>query len=144
MTDTMNWLDQNAGGSGSPGVAFKTIGAKIVGTIASQPRKVDTEFGPRLVVELTAADGTTATLGDGTPINIGDEVTLWLKPGAMAHAVKQARDTAGVPGLSIGDVLAFAYTGDGVASKAGWNPPKQYAAKLQPAAPPSVSVDDLL
>ena len=144
MTDTMNWLDQNAGGSGSPGVAFKTIGAKIVGSITGQPRKVDTEFGERLVIELTATDGTTATLGDGAPINTGDEVTLWLKPGAMATAVKAACTAAGVPGLSIGDTLAFAYTGDGVASKAGWNPPKQYAAKLQPAAPPSVSVDDLL
>ena len=143
MSETMNWLDANAGGSGAPGVAFKTVGAKIVGTISGQPRRVDTEFGERLVVELSAADGTTATLGDGETINPGDDVTLWLKPGAMATAVKQACTAAGVAGLSVGDTLAFAYTGDGVASKAGWNPPKQYAAKLQPSTP-SVSVDDLL
>ena len=139
----MDWIAQNSGGSGAPGVAFKTPGAKIVGKISGDARKVETEFGDRLVIDLIAAAGTTATLGDGSPIGEGDDVTLWIKPGAMAQALKTACTTAGVTGIGIGDTLAFAYTGDGAASKPGWNPPKQYAAKVQPATP-SVGVDDLI
>lgn len=143
MSNTMDWLAQNSGGSGAPGVAFKQPGTKIVGVITGEPRKVDTEFGDRLVIELTAADGSTATLGDGSPISVGDDVTLWVKPGAMAQALKAACQTAGVTGIGQGDTLAFAYTGDGAASKPGWNPPKQYAARVKPATP-TVSVDDLI
>ena len=139
----MDWLAQNSGGSGAPGVAFKQQGAKIIGKISADARKVETEFGDRLVIDLIVAAGSTATLGDGSPVNEGDDVTLWVKPGAMAQALKGACTTAGVSGISVGDTLAFAYTGDGHQPKAGFNAPKQYACKVQPAVG-IVGVDDLI
>lgn len=141
-----NWLDQNAGGSGGPGVFFGTVGDKVVGVITGTPRPVETEFGERLVVELVAADGCTATKGtngeDG-PIQAGDDITLWVKPGAMASALRNAVRDAGVDGLSEGDTLAIAYSGDGERRKAGWNPPKLYQARYTPAKP-AVSLDSLV
>jgi hypothetical protein len=141
-----DWLDQNSGGAGGPSVYFGTIGDKVVGVIESTPRTVDTEFGERLVIELKAADGSTATKGangeDG-PIVDGDSVTVWCKPGAMASALKRAIADAGATGLSVGDTLAIAYSGDGEKKKAGWNAPKLYAAKYVPAKP-SKSIDELV
>jgi hypothetical protein len=143
MSETMNWLDANAGGgASSPAAAFNEIGAKVIGKIISQPRVVDTQYGERFVIEIETHDGCTAT-AEGTPITAGQTVTIWIKQGAMATAVKQACTAAGVAGVSVGDTLAFAYTGDGNQPKPGFNPPKQYGAKLQPSTP-SVSVDDLL
>ena len=146
MTDTTNWLNANSGGTGGPGVYFGTIGDKVAGTITGTPRKVDTEFGERLVVELAAHDGSTATKGtngeDGPIVN-GDEVTLWVKPGAMAAAIGDAIKAAGASGLSEGDTLAVAYSGDGQKKKAGWNAPKLYQARYTPAKP-AVSVDNLV
>jgi hypothetical protein len=111
MTD--NWLDQNSGGSGNPGVYFGAVGDKVVGRIAGLPKKVDTEFGERLVVELVATDASTAGKGkrggDGRIVD-GDEVTLWLKPGAMAAAVRDAVRAADSPGLSDGGTLAVQFS----------------------------------
>jgi hypothetical protein len=146
MNDTTAWLDGNAGGSSSPGVSLANIGDTIVGSVANPPRKVDTEFGERLVIELTAADGTTAkkgTRGAEGLIEPGEVVSLWIKPGAMASALRDAVKTAGATGINLGDSIAMAYTADGVASKPGWNPPKQYSAKVVPARA-SISLDDLL
>lgn len=147
MTQTTDWLAQNSGaGNSGPGVHFGGIGDKVIGQITSQPKTVETEFGQRLLIELIAQDGCTASKGargaEG-PILPGDEVTLWIKPGAMATALKQAISEAGATGITEGDVLALQYTGDGVSSKAGWNPPKLYAAKIK-AAKPSIRIDDLI
>jgi hypothetical protein len=147
MTQATDWLSQNSSASSSgPGVHFGAIGDKVIGQITSQPKTVETEFGQRLLIELVAHDGSTAAKGargaEG-PIVAGDEVTLWIKPGAMATALKQAISEAGATGITEGDIVALQYTGDGVSSKAGWNPPKLYAAKLK-AAKPSVSIDDLI
>lgn len=147
MTQTSDWLSQNSSaGNSGPGVHFGEIGDKVVGQITEQPKTVETEFGQRLLIELVAQDGCTASKGarggEG-PIVAGDEVTLWIKPGAMATALKQAISEAGASGITEGDVMALQYSGDGVSSKAGWNPPKLYAAKIKPAKP-SVSIDDLI
>lgn len=139
-----DWLTNNSGGSGNPGVAFDTIGAKVKGRIAAEPRQVETQYGERLVIELVALDGCTATVGETrSAINTGDQVTLWVKPGAMARAIREAIIAAGSTGLEEGATLALAYIGDGD-RKPGKNPPKLYKAAYE-AARPAVSIsDDLL
>lgn len=146
MTMSMDWLSKNTGGGdGNPGVYFGTPGMKVIGKIADTPKEVDTQYGARLVVELVAVDGSTALKGtegvDGV-IEAGDEVTLWVKPGLMAAAIRTAITAAGADGLSEGDTLAVQYTGDGE-KKPGKNPPKIYAAQYQPAKA-AVSVDSLI
>jgi hypothetical protein len=142
MTSTTDWLSANSSGNRTPGVSFKTVGDKIVGKVISTPRTVETEFGQRLVIELEASGDTDASSSEGA-ITGGELVSLWVKPGAMATALRTALTEAKVDGIAEGDTLAFQYTGDGEASKPGWNPPKQYRAKVQPARP-AVGVDDLL
>jgi hypothetical protein len=141
-----DWLSQNSGGNGGPGVYFGTIGDKVVGVITATPRQVDTEFGERLVIELRATSESTATKGtsgeDGD-IQDGDEVTVWVKPGAMAAAIRKAIVDAGATGLTEGDTLAVAYSGDGEKKKAGWNAPKLYVARYT-TAKPAVSLDSLV
>lgn len=140
-----NWLDQNSGGGGYPSVKFPAVGDKVVGTIISTPRVVGVtndkgEPEERLVVELEAVDGCTATIADGG-IGNGDNVSLWIKPGFLASAVKDAVKAAGAKGLTEGATLAVAFTDTkdtGKIQKA-----KVYAAKYVPAKP-SVSVDDLI
>lgn len=139
-----DWLTNNSGGSGNPGVAFDEIGAKVKGTIVGEPRQVDTEYGERLVIELVAAEGCTATKGpDRDPIAKGDETTLWVKPGAMARALKEALVEAGAPGLEEGATLALAYTADGE-KKPGKNPPKLYKAAYERPKTAVAIGDDLL
>lgn len=142
MTSTSEWLSANSSNDRTPAISFNQVGAKIVGRIISTPRTVDTEFGSRLVVELEVHDGSTVVAA-GEPVNVGDIVSLWIKPGAMATAVASAIKDAGGAGLGEGDVIAVQYSGDGVASKPGWNPPKQFRARLQPARQ-TVPVDDLI
>jgi hypothetical protein len=145
--DATDWLSKNSGsGSGGPGVYFGNIGDKVVGVIEGTPRKVETEFGDRLVIELRATAESTAakgTSGEDGAIADGDPVTVWVKPGAMASAIKKALGEAGAKGLSEGDTLAVAYSGDGEKKKAGWNAPKLYVARYTPAKP-AVSVDSLV
>lgn len=138
------WLDTNSGGSGNPGVYFGTLGDKVVGRIVGTPKQVDTQFGERLVIELKATDKSTAAKGkkgaDG-PIVDGDEVTLWLKPGAMAAAVRDAVRESGANGLSDGDTIAVAFTDTRDTGKA--EPVKLYAAQYVPAKP-AVDVGSLV
>lgn len=144
--DPTNWLDDNSGGNDHPGVAFTEPGATLAGVVDSTPRAVTTQYGDRLVVEVVAAAGTTAPKGtegvDG-PIEIGEAVSLWVKPGAMAAAIRDACKAAGVKGIAAGDTLVVRYTADGEKSKPGQNPPKLYAAKYVPAKP-AASLDDLI
>jgi hypothetical protein len=136
MSDSADWLSSNSGGSGYPGVGFPTIGATVKGTIEGTPRAVETEFGDRLAIDLIALDGCTAVAGEnGDPISEGDGVTVWLKPGAMAAAVKSAIGEAGATGLQEGGVLAVQYERDGEKKKASWNAPKLYRASYKAPAP---------
>lgn len=139
-----NWLDQNSGGSGNPGAYFGAIGDKVVGVINGTPRTVETQFGERLVVELVASDGCTASKGkkgaDGT-IQTGDEVTLWIKPGAMAAAVRDAVHAAEAKSLSEGDTLAVAFSDTRDTGKA--EPVKLYQARYTPATT-TVSLESLV
>lgn len=125
MTD---WFSENSGGS-SAGVAFDTIGQKVVGTIVGTPRAKETQYGNRLLVDLVAKEGCTAVAGEQrAPIAAGDEVCLFVKPGAMARAIKDAIAAVGAAGLQDGGTLAVAYSSDGE-RKPGKNPPKLYTAQ---------------
>lgn len=139
-----NWLNDNSGGSGNPGVHFGNIGDKIVGRITQTPKTVNTQFGERLVVELEAHAQSTASKGkkgaDGQIVE-GDQVTLWVKPGAMAAAVRDAIAVAEARGLSEGDTLALAFTGTRDTGKA--EPVKLYTAQLEPGKP-AVAVSESL
>ena len=134
MSEATDWLSSNAGGSGYPGASFREVGATVKGTIEGTPRAVTTEFGERLVVDLIAVAGCTATKGENDEaIAEGDGVTIWIKPGSMASAVKSAIGEAGATGLSEGGTLAVQYERDGEKKKASWNAPKLYRASY--AAP---------
>lgn len=139
-----DWLQQNSGGSGNPGVYFGNVGDKVVGVITQTPKTVPTQFGERLVIELRATGASTAGKGkkgmDGD-IADGDEVTVWLKPGAMASAVRDAVNAAGARGLSEGDTLALAFSGTKDTGKA--EPVKLYTAQLV-AAKPAVAIGESL
>jgi hypothetical protein len=126
-----DWFSENSGGSGNPGVAFDAVGQKVVGTIISTPRPQETQYGNRLVVDITAVEGSTAVAGEQhAPIVAGQDYTIWVKPGAMARAIKDALTAAGAPGLQEGGVLAVAYSADGE-RKPGKNPPKLYTAQYK-------------
>lgn len=132
-----DWLQQNSGGSGNPGCFFGQVGATIVGRITELPKTVDTQYGERLVCELEAIDGTKDMLkgakGADGAIAIGDEVTLWIKPGAMASGVREAVQTAEAAGLEEGGILAVAFSDTRDTGKA--EPVKLYTAQYKPATP---------
>lgn len=133
MTD---WLNNNSGGTGNPGVAFTQVGHKVIGLITMEPKPVTTDFGERMVVELRALAGCTALKGakgaDGV-IKEGDEVTLWIKPGRMAGAVADAIRAEKAAGLSEGDTIALAFTDTLDTGKV--EPVKIYAAQIRVAKP---------
>lgn len=133
-----NWLTDNSGGNGGPGVYFGTVGALVVGNILGKPRVVETEYGQRYVIEISALTGCTAlkgTSGSEGPIAEGDTVTVWVKPGAMAAAVNKALTAAGATEPVEGGKFALVYTADGERTKPGFNPPKLYEAQYKaPAA----------
>jgi hypothetical protein len=143
---SIDWLNDNSRNSGDgedrPAVYFQDIGDKIIGTIIGTPRQVDTKYGQRLIIELRAVDGSTATKGnfgqDGA-ISAGDEVALWVKPGAMASAIREA--LADVKGISEGDTLAVAYSEAVDTGKP--SPLKKYQARYTPAKP-AVTVESLV
>lgn len=140
-----DWLNNNSGGSGNPGVYFAKIGDKVVGRINGLPKKVDTEFGERLVVELVAVAGSTGVgkgkRGADGAIVEGDEVTLWIKPGAQAAAIRDAIAKANASGLSDGGVLAVQFSDTRDTGKP--EPVKLYAAQYQ-APVPAVAVGESL
>jgi ApbE superfamily uncharacterized protein (UPF0280 family) len=137
---TIDWLATNSGGNGGTAVTFTNVGDKVVGTIAAEPRPKETQFGERLIVELVAGEGSTAT-ADGNPINPGDAVTVFVKPGAMAAAIRTALVEAGAAGLREGDTLALAFSENRDTGKP--SPLKVFQARYT-AAKPAVSVDSLV
>lgn len=144
MTNSNDWLANNSGGSGNPSPHFGKIGDKVVGRIRELPKVVETQFGERMVVELVASAGCTAHKGkngsDG-PIVEGEEITLWIKTGAMAAAVRDAVENADASGLGVDGILAVAFSGERDTGKP--QPVKLYAAQYQ-APVPTVAVGESL
>lgn len=132
-----SWLQRNGSG-GHPAVAFEEIGATIVGTITAEPREVRQVFDGQeqesLAVNLSAIAGSSIKAGksgERQAVQPGDDVTLYIKPGAMARAVMEACRIAKTEGIAEGGTLAVKYIADGE-RKPGKNPPKLYAAEYKP------------
>lgn len=104
------------------------VGATLSGVIVEEPRVIETTDlngdgkTPKLVLAIQHSDGVV--------------YALWVKKGALATAVaKAAREVTGKPEVQKGGTLHVRFTGLGQASKPGYNPPKQWAAKYEaPAA----------
>lgn len=66
--------------------------------------------------------------------------------GQMQQAVRDAVKAAGANVIEEGGILAVQYTGNGTASKPGFNPPKEYRAQYAPPVnqPAAVAVADLI
>ena len=147
MSTAMDFLNDNAGGTGEdhPSVYLGEVGRKIVGTITTTPRTVETTFGPRLVVDLTAVEGTNCRKGkngaDGD-VTVGETVTVWIRPGNQAGAVRDAIGEAQAAGLEMGGTLALALVEQRDVGKG--NPLNVHKAQYKsPVAAVAVS-DDLI
>jgi len=149
MSNADEWLSRNRGGSGYPAVAFLAVGDRVIGTITSLPRiaKMKDDDGQEqevLVVELRSGPQSTAKKGrkgaDG-PIQDGDNLTLWVRPGPMAGAVYDAVQEAGARGLSEGDDLAVGFSEEKDTGKV--QALKIYVARYTPAKP-STSLSTLV
>src|SRR5262245_5882142 len=115
MTKSKDWLDENATGESFDPFTFENIGDAARGIIMDVPRVGDTQFGERLIVNLKTPEGPR---------------TLWVKPGSMAQAVRDAVKAAGTAEMAEGGELAIAYTGERDTGKG--NPMKLYTAKYKP------------
>lgn len=111
---SMEWLNANSGGGdGGRGLFFDVVGAKVIGVITATPRRQETKYGERLVVELRVQEGSTAKKGEKGAegsVLVGEDVTLWVRPGPMAQALRDAVSQAGAKGLTEGDTLAVKLT----------------------------------
>jgi hypothetical protein len=140
-------------GGGGRSAKFATIGDKIDGEITATEVTQQTDF----------TDGTPKTWPDGNPMmqlvitlqtderedDQDDGVRRVFAKGSARKAtttigaVRAAVQAAGAKTLEVGGRLQLAYTGDGVAPKAGLNAPKEYKAKYTPPAAGSVNVDEI-
>jgi hypothetical protein len=135
----------------SPGVAFKTTGALIVGKIThceetEVPDLNDkSKMVPKVVITIEAirCEGTTYTKTVGTivtdePCVVGETYNLYCSPRSnLLRAICEAAiavgsvNAKGEPQLEEGAMLGVQYTGDGERKQAGHNPPKLYGAQYQ-------------
>jgi hypothetical protein len=98
---------------------FEKIGDALVGDIVHVPAKsVETQFGPRLPIQVRRDDGTV--------------VTLWIKQGQMASAIVAAARKADCDGITVGGRLAVTWESEKPSGKG--NPMKIYAAAYRPPA----------
>lgn len=148
MSNADRWLQEN-GGEVHPACAFEAIGQVIVGRVIDTPRIIETTMDGRTtenyVVAVEVLTGTSipaGKAGERRAAQVGEKVSIWIKPGNMAAALRTAVSRAGANGVAIGGTLAVKYAGDGERSP-GKSPPKLYSAKYEA---PAVSVpvpDDL-
>ena len=138
------WLNENSGGGDNQAVGsvgFREIGDTVHGIICEEPRVVETQYGDRLVFNVEVLDGTTCETENGAPTN-GDQVTVWVKPGAMARAISVACKQAQANGIAIGGKLALKHSALGD-KKPGRHPAKLFEARYEPPAAAETNVDDL-
>lgn len=134
---------------GTPSAKFDSVGVTVAGTIT------------RVGEPMQQRDFTTQkpkTWDDGRPmmqlpVDIKTDLrdpeishddgtrAIYIK-GELQKAIRQAVRTAGAPGLRVGGHLTVTYTGDGVASQRGMNPPKLYSAVY--TAPTAAAGDQFL
>lgn len=112
MSNVMDFINQNSGGDGEshPSVYLAEVGQQVVGTITGTPRTVDTQFGPRLVIDIATTDATNCLKKidkQPHPVDPGETLTLWVKPGNAMAALKTAINDAGANGIADGGTLAM-------------------------------------
>lgn len=140
-------------GGGGKSAKFTTVGDKVDGEI------INTE----VTQQTDITDGSLKTWPDGNPMmqlvitlqtddrddDQDDGVRRVFAKGSARKAtttvgaIRAAVQAAGAKSLEVGGRLQLAYTGDGVAPKAGFNAPKEYAAKYTPPTNTGVNVDDI-
>lgn len=128
-------------GSASPSAKFPDVGTTVGGVI--------TRIGDP-IQQRDYATGTPKTWDDGSPqlhlpIDLQTDLrdpeitdddgsrTLYIK-GQMKKAITDAVRAAGAKMLEVGGTLTVTYSGNGEASKKGFNPPKVYTATYAPPA----------
>ncbi len=133
------------GGKGAPGFKFDAIGATVKGIVTlketMQQRDIKTgvpktydDGNPMMQLVVTLQ----TDLRDDT-LDDDDGTRRIFAKGAMLVAIRDAVKEAKLDTLGIGDELTVRYTGDGVAKTRGFNPPKEYRAKVVAGKP----LDDL-
>lgn len=145
----MDWLDDNSSGNRYPGVYFANVGDFVAGEILDKPRVVTTtndkgEREDKLVIEVKARSGCTARKGsrrDNSPIEEGDNVSIWVKAGFLASAVREAVKAAGARGLAEGDTIVVQHSG--LKDTGKMEPAKEFSAKYV-VAKPAVSVEAIV
>ncbi len=148
--ETMDFLNSNSGGSGYPSMKFRNVGDFVSGRIEGTPRTVeaknlDGEMETSLVIDLAVskAQGVCGNSTDEQDAAEAEHVTVWVKAGAMARAIRDAVQQNGATGLQDGGDLAIKHTELGEQKKAGFNKPKLYAAEYKTPTP-AVAVSDSL
>ncbi len=128
-------------GGSVPSAKFDSVGVTVGGRITETPAvqqqrdfttqelKVWEDGSPQMQLVVTIA----TDLRDPADPDDDGSRRLYIK-GQLKQAVAAAVRKAGAKSLEIGGVLTVTYTGDGVPSRKGINPPKQYAAEYSPAA----------
>lgn len=128
-------------GGGTPSCTFPTIGTTWKGTVLAKETQQQRDL----------KTGEAKTWSDGSPMEQvvitlqtdardperdGDDGQrkLYVKGGMLA-AIREAVRRAGATTVEIGGTLAVRYSGDGVPSQRGFNPPKQYTAEYRPPEP---------
>lgn len=136
-------------GGGTAAAKFETIGTTLSGQITQPPRveqQKDLNTGePKFwndgqpMQQLLVTIQT--TLRDPAIDQDNGERTFYIKAKMLA-AVREAVRRSGAKGLEVGGTLSITYTGDGEATKRGFNPPKLYSASY--TAPSAAAANDFL
>lgn len=135
-------------GGGGKSAKFETHGATITGTVARMPelrQQTDMKTGEaeawpngdpkmQLVVALQTSELDPADPDDDGVRNLYVKGSVKAESKSMHAAVKEAVRRAGAKGLEVGGTLTVTYTGDGVSTTRGFDPPKQYEATYVSAA----------
>lgn len=121
-------------GGGAASAKFEAPGDTIDGTIAEPPevrQQTDIATGqpvfwpsgdPKMQLVVTLA----TTIRDDSDDD--GKRRVYIKGKSLTEAVREAVRQSGAKGLELGGTLTVTYTGDGVASQRGFNPPKLYTA----------------
>jgi hypothetical protein len=129
-------IDPNAFlmGGGSASARFDNPGDTITGTICEAPEvRQQTDISTGQPVHWPSGDPkmqlivTLQTTLRDDPDDDGKR-RIYVKGKSLTEAVREAVRQTGAKGLEIGGTLTVTYTGDGVASQRGFNPPKLYTA----------------
>jgi hypothetical protein len=129
-------IDPNAFlmGGGSASAKFEEYGDTVTGTICEAPEvRQQTDISTGQPVHWPSGDPkmqlivTLQTTLRDDPDDDGKR-RVYVKGKSLTEAVREAVRQTGAKGLELGGTLTVTYTGDGVASQRGFNPPKLYTA----------------